>query len=129
MAEPFIKIDGEVFPTPSRPLKFMVSTLVDAARNANGVTYGQRVGRDLQKLDGLVWNFLDAETWGRMLTVLERFYVTVEYPDMVTGKWTTREMYCGDRTADPYWISEETGLPTHYQNCAVNLIDTGGTVV
>ena len=56
MAQPFIKINGLVCPYPKRGLSLMTATLVDAARNANGTTVGQKIGRDRYKLDGLVWS-------------------------------------------------------------------------
>ena len=51
--------------------------------------------------------------------------VTVTYPDMVNNRWTTRKMYPGDRTATPYHLDPNTGLPTDYINCKVNIIDCG----
>ena len=34
-------------------------------------------------------------------------------------------MYPGDRSAEPYWLDPETGLPSLYVNCKVNIIDVG----
>lgn len=34
-------------------------------------------------------------------------------------------MYPGDRTATPFHIDENTGLPLDYLNCKVNIIDVG----
>lgn len=126
MANSFIKINGNPYPTPKRGLSFAVSTLVDSARNANGEVVGQKIGRDLQKLDGLEWGYLDAETWSSILKEFDKaFYVTVSYPDMVNNVWTTRKMYPGDRTATPYRVDPDTLFPTAYINCKVNLIDCG----
>ena len=49
----------------------------------------------------------------------------VTYPDMVNNTWTTRKMYPGDRTAEPFHLDPETQLPIDYINCKVNLIDCG----
>ena len=126
MAASFIKINGHPYPTPRRGLNFIVTTVVDAGRNANGVTVGQKVGRDQQKLDGLEWGYLPAETWAKILQEFDgKFYVTVTYPDMVTNRWTTRRMYPGDRTATPYFVNPDTLMPTGYINCKVNIIDCG----
>ena len=124
-----ITINGVEFPQPRRGLDFMVSTLVDSARNANGVVVGQKIGRDQQKLDNVVWGYLTAEQWSQMLQIFDQnFFVTARYPDMVTNSWTTRKMYPGDRTATPYFIDDDTGLPTGYINCRVNLIDCGEAI-
>ena len=60
MAQAFIKINGLVCPFPKRGLELMTATIVDAARNANGTTVGQRVGRDQYKINQLVWPALSA---------------------------------------------------------------------
>lgn len=121
----FIKINGHEYPAPRRGLNLMTATIVDAARNANAVTVGQRVGRDQQKLNNLYWGYLDAATWSAILKEFENFYVTVTYPDMVNNTWTTRKMYPGDRTAEPFHLDPVTQLPLDYLNCKVNLIDCG----
>lgn len=121
----FIRINGREYPQPRRGLELIGSTIVDAARNANGVTVGQMVGRELQKINNLEWGYLTAEQWSQILQEFEQFYVTVTYPDMVNNTWTTRKMYPGDRSATPFHVDEVTGLPKDYINCKVNLIDCG----
>ena len=126
MAQPFIKINGLVCPYPKRGLSLMTATLVDAARNANGTTVGQKIGRDQYKLDGLVWSALSASQWSAILKQFaDGFYATITFPDMVNNTMRTLKMYPGDRTAEPYWVDENTGLPTLYINCKVNIIDCG----
>lgn len=126
MAHAFITINGHEYPQPNRGLDFQVSTAVNAARNANNVVIGQKVGRDAQKINALVWNWLDAETWSKILQEFDTgFYVTVTYPDMVYNTWKTVTMYPGDRSATPYWLDSDTGLPSYYTACKVNIIDCG----
>lgn len=120
----FLTVNGYDFPSPKRGVKPTVSTLVDAGRNANGTVVAQRIGRDQYKIDGLEWPWLPAETWERMLSILNNFFVYVTFPDPVSGKRITIKMYPGDRTAEPYWVDED-GTPLFYQNCKVNLIDCG----
>ena len=122
---PFIRINGNPYPCPRRGLVLKTATIVDAARNASGVTVGQKIGRDQQKLDGLKWGYLTAAQWSAILQEFSNFYCTVSYPDMVTGTWTTRKMYPGDRSATPFHLDPETGLPADYIECKVNLIDCG----
>ena len=122
----FITINGTKFTQPRRGLELMTATIVDSARNANAVVVGQKVGRDQQKLNNLFWGYLTAEQWSAMLRIFDKnFFVTVTYPDMVNNRWTTRKMYPGDRTATPYHLDPDTGLPADYINCKVNVIDCG----
>ena len=121
----FIKINGRDYPCPRRGLNLMTATIVDSARNANAVVVGQVVGREQQKLDRLEWAYLTAEQWSSILKEFKNFYVTVTYPDMVNNTWTTRKMYPGDRTAEPFHLDPVTQLPIDYINFKVNLIDCG----
>lgn len=120
----YISVNGYDFPPPKRGVKPTVSTMVDAGRNANGTVVGQRVGRDQYKLDTLEWPWLDAQEWSNMLRVLSNFFVYVTFLDPVSNAPITIKMYPGDRTAEPYW-ADDSGNPTHYRNCKVNLIDCG----
>lgn len=124
--QPFIKINGNAYPQPRRGLELLTATIVDSARNANGVVVGQKVGRDQQKLNALQWAYMDAETWAKLLQEFDdKFFVTVTYPDMVHNRWTTRKMYPGDRTAKPFHLDPNTGLPLDYIDCKVNIVDVG----
>lgn len=126
MAQPFIKINNLVCPTPARGLNLMVATLVDSARNASGTVVGQKIGRDQYKIDALVWPVLSAEEWSAILQEFDNeFYAIVTFPDMVHNTWKSLKMYPGDRTAEPYTLDEATGLPDVYRNCKVNIIDVG----
>lgn len=120
----YLAINGYELPPPKRGVQPVVTTVVDAARDANGTVVGQRVGRDLYKIDNLEWPWLTAEEWSRILGILSNFFVYVTFPDPVTNRMTTIKMYCGDRKAKPYYV-DDSGMPTHYQNCSVNLIDVG----
>lgn len=120
----YIKINGVDLPYPKRGVKPVVTTIVNAGRNANGVVVGQRIGRDQYKIDTLEWSWLTAEQWSQILSLISSFYFNVTFPDPVTGSPRTVKMYCGDRSAEPYWV-DNSGNPTHYLNCKVNLIDTG----
>ena len=120
----FLKINETELPYPKRGVKVIVTTIVNAGRNANGVVVGQRIGRDQYKIDTLEWPWLTAEEWEGILSLISDFYFDVTFPDPVTGEARTVTMYCGDRSAEPYWV-DSNGGPTHYRNCKVNLIDTG----
>ncbi len=120
----FLKINGYELPPVKRGVKILVSTVVDAGRNANGVVVGQRVGRDQYKIDGLEWPWLAADEWERILSMLTDFYVRVTFIDPLSHREKTIKMYPGDRSGEPYWV-DDNGRPTHYRNCKFNLVDTG----
>lgn len=121
----FIKINGTAYPCPARGLSLLDATIVDSARNSNGVVVGQVVGRRQQKINNLEWKHLTAVQWSALLKEFDNFFVTVTYPDMVNNTWTTRKMYPGDRTAEVFKLDKTTGLPSEYINCKVNIIDCG----
>lgn len=51
----FLNVNGYDFPCPRRGFSWTISTTVNAGRNANNAVIGQRVGRDLYKLDNMEW--------------------------------------------------------------------------
>lgn len=117
-------VDGVNFPTPKRGFKPTVITAVDSGRNANGAVVGQRVGRDMYKLDELEWPWLSADQWAFVLSVLGPYFVNVTFWSPVSNSQVTIKMYAGDRTAEPYWL-DGNAAPAFYRNCKVNLIDCG----
>ena len=120
----FIRINGKQYPSPGLYPNMVVTTAVNAGRNANNKVVGQKIGRDNYKIDNLSWPYLDAATWSSMLKEFENFFVTVEFWDMVNNTWKTLTMYPGDRTADVY-MTDKQGKPISYINCKVNVIDAG----
>lgn len=121
----YLAINGHPLPPPKRGVASVVTTLVDSGRNASGVVVGQKIGRDQYKIDTLEWPWLTAAQWSDILTWLSPFFVMLTFTDPVTNTLRTIPVYCGDRRAEPYRVTEN-GEPTHYYNCKVNLIDTGG---
>lgn len=120
----YLAINGVELPPPKRGVTPIVTTVVDSGRNANGTVVGQRVGRDQYKLDNLEWPWLTAAQWANILYLLKGFFVYVTFVDPVSNSKKTLKMYPGDRSAEPYWL-DNSGKPTHYRNCKVNLIDVG----
>lgn len=118
-----VYVNGKPLPSQETNSKVTVSTTVDYARNANAEVVGQRVGRDLYKIE-LEWKVLSAYQWSEILKLFKDFYVIVRLPDQVNNDWQTIKMYCSDRTAEIYDV-DILGLPIRYVNCKVNLIDCG----
>ena len=77
-----IYINGHKYPHYDRGPGLTIATNVNKGKNALGEFIGQRVGRDQDKIDGLQWSFLDAQTWAAILQEFEEFVVTVKFPDM-----------------------------------------------
>ena len=119
-----IYINGHRYPSYDRGPGLTITTNVNKGKNALGEFVGQRVGRDQDKIDGLQWSYLDAETWSRILKGFGEFVVTVKFPDMKNNCWKTERMYPGNRTAK-IWEEDDNGFPTMYKDCKVNLIDCG----
>ena len=121
----FLNVNGYDFPCPHVGFQYIISTTVNAGRNANNAVIGQRVGRDLYKLNNLEWVGLDPEVWQNMLRAVEPFYVPVTFEDYRTGEPITIIMYPGDRTATPLFVDKDSHRITKYENCKFNLIDAG----
>lgn len=121
----FLNVNGYDFPCPKVGFQYIISSTVNAGRNANNAVIGQRVGRDLYKFNSMSWSMLEPETWQMMLRAIEDFYIPVTFEDYRTGEPITITMYPGDRTATPLFVDENTHKITKYENCKFNLIDAG----
>lgn len=121
----FIWINDLQVPSPDRGLNLVVSTNVSDGKNSNGEFVGQKIGRDQDKIDSLQWKFLTAEQWSAILREFDEFVVLVKFPDMVNNCWKTQRMYPGNRTASPWAVNPDTGLPSMYKDCKVNIVDCG----
>ena len=121
----FLNVNGYDFPCPKVGFQYIISSTVNAGRNANNAVIGQRVGRDLYKFNSMSWSMLEPETWQMMLRAIEDFYIPVTFEDYRTGEPITITMYPGDRTAAPLFVDENTHKITKYENCKFNLIDAG----
>ena len=121
----FLNVNGYDFPCLQAGFSYIITTTVNAGRNANNAVIGQRVGRDLYKLNNLEWAMLEPEVWQMMLRAVEPFYIPVTFEDYRTGKPITITMYPGDREAKPLFADPESHIVTKYENCKFNLIDAG----
>lgn len=121
----FLNVNGYDFPCPKAGFNYIISTTVNSGRNANNAVTGQKVGRDLFKLNTLEWVGLAPIVWQNMLRAVEPFYIPVTFEDYRTGQPITIMMYPGDRKATPLFADKNTHLVTKYENCQFNLIDAG----
>jgi hypothetical protein len=79
------------------------ATLVDSARNLEGVVIGAVVRDDVAKVE-MSWKYLTAQQWSSILKLFKissggSFYNPVTFYDQTEAGWTTRTMYVGDRSA------------------------------
>ena len=122
----FLNVNGYDFPTPRRGFSWTITTAVDGARNVNNAAVGQRVGRDLYKLDNMEWVGLSPKTRQMMLNAVKPFYIPVTFEDMTNpGNPITITMYPGDRTGSPLFINQLTHMIERDQTLKFNLIDAG----
>ena len=119
-----ISIDGKSFPMPIRGLTEVVSTNVNSGRNALGEMTGERVGRDIYKLDNVEWRWLNKRQWQELLTAVSGFKFHMTFPDVVNGGYCTHLCYVGDRTCEPYYVTSD-GDFMWYKSCKINFIDCG----
>ena len=121
-----ITINGHSLPCPIRGLKVVVSTNVNSGRNALGEMVGEKVGRDIYKLDAVEWRWLTKAQWQTILSYVDGndFKFQCIFPDVVHGGFCEHKCYCGDRSAEPYYINS-SGDFTFYRSCTMNIIDCG----
>lgn len=120
-----ILLAGRPLPNPNyKNYKVTIATLVNDARNVDGVLIGQRIGRDQVKLE-IDWDHLTQEEWSAILNIFDKNFVNdVTYFDPVIGRTRTRRMYVGDRSGTPF-NPDQLYNPRHWISCKANLIDTG----
>lgn len=122
----FVYIQGVAFPYPDYDSGLQtIATMVDSARTADGVVRGEKIGRDVGKVE-MKWNVLPPDVWSAMLKIWdENFYFTLRYISMKDNDWVTRTFYVGDRTARPFLIDPVTNKPKYYIECKANVVDVG----
>lgn len=112
-------------PNPDRTSgKWTTATMVNSGRNANAVVTAQKIGRDQDKTE-LAWNYLDKDVWESIVRFFNaNFFFNFTYYSPVAGTKITRKCYVGDRSDQPFQVTDD-GIPTAYMGCVANIIDTG----
>jgi hypothetical protein len=114
------------FPEPST-YSGGTSTLVDSARNVQGVMVGSVIRDDVGKVE-MTWKYLTIEQWANILKCFSvkkggKFINDVTFFSQDSGAWETRSMYVGDRKAEAWRRNPETGEMMGWVNCSLNLIE------
>lgn len=121
-----VTIGGYELPEPSS-YSGNTATLVDSARNAQGVTVGAVIRDDVGKIE-MKWNYLTVKQWADILKCFSiarggNFYNDVTFFCQDTGDWTTRKMYVSDRKASMFRRDPKTGDVLGYTDCSLNLVE------
>ena len=121
-----VSVGGYDFPEPAT-YKGNTATLVDSARNAQGVTVGSVIRDDVGKVE-MTWKFLTVEQWANILKCFSRarggdFYNSVTFFCQDIGDWTTRTMYVSDRNASMFRRDPVTGNVIGYKDCSLSLVE------
>lgn len=103
------------------------ATLVDSARNAQGVTVGAVIRDDVGKVE-MSWRYLTVKQWADILKCFSikrggKFYNNVTFFCQDTGDWTTREMYVSDRSASMFRRDPKTGEVLGYTDASLSLVE------
>lgn len=114
------------FPEPST-YSGNTSTLVDSARNVNGVMVGTVIRDDVAKIE-MSWRYLTVEQWADIQKCFRnssggKFINLVTFFDQSVGGWVTKQMYVNDRTAGMWRRDPETGDVLGWTDCSLNLIE------
>ena len=117
-----VTIAGYELPEPST-YSASTSTLVDSARNVKGYVIGSVIRNDVAKVE-LSWRYLTVEQWANILSLFTRnFYNNVTFFNQSTGRYETRQMYVGDRSAGMWRRHPESGKVMGWTNCALSLVE------
>ena len=117
-----VSIGGFDFPEPST-YSATTSTIVDSARNVNGVVVGAVVRSDVAKIE-MTWKYLTAQQWATILSLFTNsFYNEVRFLNQATNMAETRTMYVSDRNAAMWRRDPQTGAVMGYTGCSLSLVE------
>ena len=106
--EALVTVNGRALPEPST-YSASTSTLVDSARNVNGIMVGSVVRSGVAKVE-LSWRYLTARQWADVIGPFDRdFICSVRFFNQTTADYTTRQMYVSDRTASMWRRNPTSG--------------------
>lgn len=117
-----VTVAGVALPEPSE-YSANTSTLVDSARNVSGYVVGAVIRSDVAKVE-LKWRYLTAQQWASVLSLFTNsFYNETTFYNQATATYTTRQMYCSDRSAGMWRRHPETGAVMGWTDCSISLIE------
>lgn len=129
-------------PTPS-DYKMTSTTLVDSARNANGIVVASVIREGIRKIE-MTWKYLTQAQFSLIAKLFEGaktggvggFFVDVFYYDTIRGQYVqsnneyadkdntiTRKFYVGDRVSDTAKVKLNGSNVAGYENVRLSLIE------
>lgn len=119
-------VNGHDLPEPSA-YEGNTATIVDSARNVQGVVIGSVIRDDVAKVT-LSWNYLTAEQWAEINQLFRQstggnFYNRVTFYDQSSAGWITRTMYVNDRSAGMFRRDPNNGNVLGWTDCSLALIE------
>ena len=126
MFRPLVTVGGHAFPEPAT-YSGNTATLVDSARNTQGVMVGSVIRDDIAKVE-ISWRYLTVEAWAAINKAFKmsaggKFINLVEFFDQSAGSWVTKEMYVSDRSAGAWRRDPKTGELLGWMDCKLSLIE------
>ena len=121
-----VTVAGVALPEPSS-YSGNTSTLVDSARNVDGVMIGSVIRDDVAKVE-LQWRHLTVQQWANVNKLFKQsaggaFINSVAFFDQSAGTYITRQMYVGDRKAGMWRRDPKTGAVMGWTDCALSLVE------
>ena len=121
-----VTVDGYSFPEPST-YSGNTATLVDSARNLQGVVIGSVIRDDVAKIS-LSWRYLSVADWAAINKCFKssaggKFYNTVIFFDQSAGGWVSRVMYVSDRSAGMWRRNPDSGEIMGWTDCKLSLVE------
>lgn len=121
-----VSVDGYDFPEPST-YSGNTATIVDSARNTQGVMIGSVIRDDVGKVE-LSWRYLTVKQWADIQKCFRKgsggkFINNVTFFDQAVGRWVTKKMYVNDRTAGMWRRDPKTGEILGWVECSLSLIE------
>lgn len=102
MAEIMITVDGRAVPCPSSfTWGLQDVSAAESGRTDDTLMQKNRVGQ--KRKISLGWN---GKNWQETAQIMQAFnpeYISVKYPDMMSGRYETRTFYVSDRSAPVKW--------------------------
>ncbi len=119
-------VSGVALPEPST-YTGNTSTLVDSARNVNGVMIGSVIRDDVAKVE-MQWRYLTVQQWASINKLFKQsaggaFINSVRFFDQSAGTYITRQMYVSDRSAGMWRRDPKTGAVMGWTDCKLSLVE------
>lgn len=121
-----ITVGGFEFPEPST-YSGNTATIVDSARNLQGIVIGTVIRDDVAKVE-VSWRYLTVKQWADINKCFRRssggkFYNSVTFFDQAIGGWVTKTMYVSDRSSGMWRRNPETGEIMGWTECSLSLVE------